>query len=89
MGAFRTAAVSVGTTATKLNTFSDDNRADFDALIYNNGASTVYVGGSDVTAASGIPLAAGLSLSVRVESDLYGIVASGTVECRVGSMGVS
>lgn len=88
--AFRTAAVSVGTTATKLTTFADDYRGDFDALVYNNGASTVFVGGPDVTTANGIPVPAGQSLSIRVEAaDPYGIVASGTVECRVGSMGVS
>lgn len=90
--AFKTAAVSVGTTATRLTTFDpkyNDSDGAYDVLIVNNGAATVYVGGSDVTTANGIPVAAGASLSVSREADLYGRVASGTVECRVGSMGVA
>ena len=84
-------AVSVGTTATRLDTASEtDNVRGSSVAIYNNGASTVYVGPSDVATADGYPLAAGEHLSVDVDDadGIYGIVASGTVEVRVLETGV-
>lgn len=73
-------AVSVATTATVLVSSAGQGVA-----VYNNGASTVYLGGSDVTTAIGYPLAAGAHVGIDLErgESLYGIVASGTVECRV------
>lgn len=92
MGAMRTAAVLVGTTPTKLTTYPDDNRSDFDTVICNESAVLVRVGGVDVAftgATRGIPVPAGASVGLRVEGDLYGICATGTADCTVGSMGVA
>lgn len=83
------AAVSVATTATALHV------ADADALgieVQNVGASTVYVGGSDVTTSNGFPVAAGAAWyppqPLAAGERVYGIVASGTVEVRVLRLGV-
>lgn len=53
--------------------------------IINNGAVTLYVGGSTVTTATGCPVPAGTSLTLtgRVAA-LYGITASGTVTVEAG-----
>lgn len=89
--ATKTAAVSVGTTATRLDTQADaDSRADQRITLYNAGAVTVYLGGSDVTTATGVALAAGAYAdeTLLAGSTLYGIVASGTCEVRVMQVGV-
>jgi len=87
----QSAAVSVGTTATALNAAESAGSDRVSLVVYNNGASTIYVGGSDVTTSNGVPIAAGASLAVNeldVAERLYGIVASGTVEARVLRQGV-
>ena len=58
--------------------------------MYNNGGATVFVGDSDVSTASGFPLAAGASMSVDLDpgESLWGVVASGTVEVRVLEVGI-
>lgn len=81
------AAVSVGTTATALNA------ADADAQtveVYNNGSASVFWGGSNVTTTIGVPIAAGTSKSFDLAAGeiLYGIVATGTADVRVGRIGV-
>lgn len=77
-------AVSVTTTATRLDNATSGSSSQ-GAAIYNNGAATVYVGGADVTTSNGYPLAAGAQLTADLtEGDaLYGRVATGTVEVRV------
>lgn len=85
------AAVSVTTSATRLDTGAANNPQGSAIGVYNNGASTVYLGGSGVTTATGFPLAAGTSLSVDLKESgdvLYGIVVSGTVEVRTLEVGV-
>ena len=45
----------------------------------NTGSSTVYVGGSTVTAATGYPIAAGEApYPFPVNNPIYGVTASGT-----------
>ena len=88
------AAVSVTTTATRLDTVSEtDDRAGSSIAVYNNGASTVYLGAANtVTAATGYPLAAGEHYAQDLQDatkSLWGIVASGTVEVRTIESGVS
>lgn len=78
MGVAASAAVTVLTTATKLEA---SLKSPSTTLVYNNGAVTVYVGGSDVTSSTGVPVAAGTSLAFD-GSGLYGIAAS-SCECRV------
>jgi hypothetical protein len=86
------AAVSVTTSATRLDTAGGASGPAGSAIaVYNNGASTVYLGGASVTTSSGFPLAAGASFAVDLKENgdvLYGIVASGTVEVRTLELGV-
>ena len=81
-------AVSVGTTATALNAADTGSQS---IEVYNNGAVSVFWGGSSVTVASGVPIAPGTSRSFDLEPRevVYGIVASGTADCRVGRVGVT
>lgn len=43
-------------------------------------SAAVYIGGSGVTTANGMPLAAGESMEIPGAPAIYGIVASGTVD---------
>lgn len=74
--------VSVAVTATVLHTGDGDGDS---VNVINNGAAIVYVGGVGVAVADGFPVAAGGSLSMEVPpgTSVYGIVVTGTVECRV------
>lgn len=88
----RNAAVSVANTATRLDSTTKDRAKgrDSEIALYNAGAVTVYLGKSDVTTSTGVPLAAGAYWSETLDADsvLYGIVASGTCEVRVRETGI-
>lgn len=71
--------VSVTTAATLLA--SVDGVAE--VVIKNAGAASVFLGGSGVTTATGLELAAGATLTVQVDEELYGIVAAGTADAQV------
>lgn len=91
--AVKSRAVSVATTATQLDstTDNDDGSPGESIAVYNNGAATIYIGGSSVTTATGSPVAAGTwgpTFDLGPGEPLYGIVASGTVEARVLETGV-
>jgi hypothetical protein len=91
--AVKSRAVSVATTATRLDSTTDQDDASSGqaVAVYNNGASTVYLGGSAVTTATGAPVAAGAwgpGFDLTISDQLYGIVASGTVEVRVIETGI-
>lgn len=80
-------AVAVSTTAVRLTDadlkFGGEGAG---AAFQNTGPDTVYVGGPDVTVATGFPLTAGQSLPVEVDTkDVpYGICDSGdTAAVRV------
>lgn len=85
-------AVTVATTATRLDTAAQTAGGTAQSVsIHNAGAATVYIGGTDVTTANGTPVAAGEHYAIGDlgQSDgIYGIVASGTVECRVLEVGL-
>lgn len=78
-------AVTVGTTATRLDQALSNNDPSAGLAVYNNGAVTMYLGGPDVTAAEGYPLAAGQHLAADVGrvDKLYARTASGSTEARV------
>lgn len=84
--AITAASVSVGTSATALNTQGGGSRL----LIQNTGGQAVTVGGSTVAAGAGwtIPITTG-TLDVRVMPGdvLYGIVASATSTVLVTRIG--
>ena len=74
-------AVSVTTSATLLVTADADGMT---ATVSPVGGS-VYLGGSGVTTANGLPISAGVALSkdLRAGEKLYAIAAAGTVDVRV------
>lgn len=89
--ATKTSSVTVGTSPTRLDVQTDaDYRADQAISYYNDGASTVYLGGSDVTTATGVPLPAGAYADevLLSGSTSYGVVATGTCAVRVKQVGV-
>lgn len=79
------AAVSVGVAATLIKA-ATNRRA---IIVRNNGARPVFIGGSGVTTANGMPLnpnptvgQAGDSITLEGSAAVYGIVGTGTVEVR-------
>lgn len=85
-------SVSVGSTATRLDTATETDRPSGSSVaIYNNGSVTVYIGASNVTTSNGVPVPAGTwgpSVDLATNESLYGIVASGTCEVRVLEAGI-
>lgn len=82
------ASATVATTATALHASDADGQS---LLVSNVGAATVYLGPAGVTTSSGVPLAAGASVSINdlaAGERIYGIVASSTNEVRVLRQGV-
>lgn len=87
-------AVTVSTTAVRLDTAAADKdpQDGSQIFVYNNngGAVVLYVGGSDVTSANGVPIANATSLRFvpMMRGDaLYGIAAS-AIDVRVLESGV-
>jgi hypothetical protein len=74
---FRTAQVSVGTTATLLCAARADRRA---VTIEDLGSTDVYIGDANVTTGNGIllPGGAGSSITIPTTAAIYGIVGTGT-----------
>lgn len=97
--AFRTAAVTVTTTPTRLDVYEDaDSRIDSSLYVFNEGAADIRVGGPDVAmsgATRGVKVAAGEDISVDLNTasgkgdpHAYAVCASGTVDVTVAQMGV-
>ena len=61
----------------------EDGRCTYE--IYNMGPEDVYLGGDDVTDATGIPLPVNASrtIAIRISAEIYGITSSGTADVRV------
>ena len=77
----KTSAVTVNATATLL--IDADNK---DRVCYlHSGTGSVYIGGSDVTASTGIHLPNGTTMQITVpyKETIYGICATGTNTMRV------
>lgn len=72
-------SVTVTTTATEIRPVNTDRKA---LTIYNHGASTVFVGPAGVTTASGLPVLPSVPFDVPGTDEIYGIVASGSVDVR-------
>ena len=88
--AIRTAQVTVGTTATKLNSAPTDRRADSSIAVTAPASGSFYIGKSGVTTATGFLVPAGTSISLDLQSgeDLYGVLASGSGSVAVLETGV-
>lgn len=85
-------AVTIAATATRIDSVAEDRTEGSGLVFYNNGSQTVFVGGSDVTVANGLPVSAS-SFSPGYtfpdgSDELYGIVAATTCEIRVNETGV-
>lgn len=80
-------AVTVTTTAGLIATPTGGTNADPISIVLHNddAAVVVYLGGSDVTAATGSPLAAGAKafFSLPQGSPIYGITSASTASVRV------
>lgn len=91
--AVKTRAVTVGTTATRLDGDADqaDRHAGESFAFYNSSGVTVYIGGADVTSTNGAPVAASSwspGFDLASDDAIYGIVATGTAAVRVLESGV-
>lgn len=86
--------VSVGTTATRLDTVEGNDRTGQKIIVKNPSASaaSVDVGGATVTSGAGFELEAGASMSAELtdydEEAVYAITASGTVTVHIFETGV-
>lgn len=80
-------SVSVTTAATALefaNPTTPTLASRKTLIIYNNGTSTIYLGGSAVTANTGIPLGVGATFTADLgAARIYGIASAGTHDVRV------
>ena len=87
--AIKSAVVSVTTSATQLNAPDADSQAGESVVIYNAGASSIFLGGSAVTAAAGFPLAAAATIAITLDGgeNIYAITASGTISTNVLTQG--
>lgn len=83
--------VTVTTAATLIATPTGGTSYDPTAITLYNASSTVvvYLGGSDVTAAAGVPLAAlgTVSFTLSAENVIYGITSSSTASVRILQVG--
>lgn len=79
--------VSVTASATLVATPTNASNTDpIPITIYNDGSIPVYVGGSAVTSAIGIPIAAGSAASLQLSAAgelVYAITTSGSCTVRV------
>jgi hypothetical protein len=89
--AFKSKVVSVTSSATLLSDDQVDSVSGFSiAVAVPSAGTTIYVGGSDVTAANGFPIAATEKFSTGADpgEKLYGITASGTQSVNVFEQGL-
>lgn len=84
--AITTAEVAVGTTATLL-AVGGAGRSDATVIsvkpVVAAEGDTVFVGNDAVATTDGFPLGPGISFDLAPGEELYGVVASGTVDVRV------
>lgn len=89
--AVKSRAVTVATTATQLDSTTDGYRSSPSLALYNSSAVTVYIGGSDVTTANGLPIPASSwspGFGLGEGEGIYGVVAADTAAVRVIETGV-
>jgi hypothetical protein len=85
--AFSTSSVSVGTGATPLVNPTTGSISDpVPVVLFNNdAAATLFIGGPNVTTGNGFPILfkTGISFRLMASDPVFGIVAAGTLDCRV------
>lgn len=82
--AVKSRTITVTTTAVPLPVTPLENRRAL--VIHNNGSVAAYIGGSDVTAANGLPLAAAEKIAIDIQGNsnvaIYAITGS-TADIRI------
>lgn len=82
---FRAQAITVGGTATALPQTPLEHRRAL--VIHNNGASTIYLGNSDVTALTGFPLAAGEKIAFDIKgtprTTVWAVSGGSSIDVRI------
>lgn len=73
------ANVVVAVTETALLTA---NNLRVEAVMFNNGANTIFVGPTGVSIGTGLPVVAGAAFSLDGQTALFGIVAAATEPMR-------
>jgi hypothetical protein len=82
--------VTVDTTAGGVPVFTPSGGVRYGVILFNNGAVTIYVGPSGVSNTTGIPVAAGASLSLDEIGDaIYAKAASSSADVRFLAWGKS
>jgi hypothetical protein len=81
----QSAIVNVSTTKALLSASGRMSGSKHAVLVTAPAGATLFLGGSDVTSASGYPLAAGTSITLDLDysDEVYGILASGTGSANV------
>lgn len=88
--AVKAARVVVATTPTALNSVDTSGITGSGIAGKNMSAVEIFVGGADVSTATGYPVAAGAEFSLDFESSAeiaYAIVATGTAEVAIIAVG--
>lgn len=87
-GMFQSSAVTVTTAPTELQRSSPlANRRSL--IVYNNSSSTIYIGDSNISTTTGLPLPANSyspSFDAGINMVLYAITSSGTADVRICEM---
>lgn len=86
------AAVSVGTSAVRLDTVTETDVVSGSTLVFQPTNGTIYYGfSSGVTTTGGIPLASGQTFSITFDTAGQGVwaIAASTIDVRVDELGVS
>lgn len=86
----RTAALTIGTTPVLVNG-TEDSELGQSLTIYNGSSAVIYLGGADVTTATGFPIPAGGTYSVSNTNETFYLVAgsAGITGTRVIREGVA
>ena len=82
-------ATITATAAAIVDGSAGNNGYPLSATVKNSGATTMYVGGSDVTNSNGFAVGAGEAVSVDLVNDiLYAVTASGTTTVQILRVGL-
>ena len=72
--------ISVATTATLIKATNTSRKS---ILIRNNGSASLFIGGNNlVTTSNGLEVPSNQSIHIKDTDELYGIVATGTLDVR-------
>lgn len=82
----KSSTITVTTSATALPTTALKGRESISIRNKDSATTTIFIGGSDVTAANGYPLDSttpAISIDINDSVVIYGITSSGTADARI------